>query len=514
MLKKFTLISTLIGLSISTLGGLVPTFADNSGEGYYYAPELAALHTKYAASMAECGEYSSSYEYQSCYDRITSFYREKYGGKFESMYQLDFNGRMIVTGINPTAGTVRFYADETKAFRGESFEFQNLFVFWTDRSVVPTPSWDDDIAWNFVDNLLATGEVLPGYHLLYQGKKDTKDWITINAENRIVHEDKGDAVGDNQFSHIFVLGYDTEGNKHFEKQDYAACIRGGYTEGNECRLQYHYNGRYAEMSYIQTTPTPEDKVLIDLKNAIKEAKAAEAAAREAEAVAREAETAAREARTTADAAEAAAREAETIAREAEAAAREAETIAREAEAAVSEAKSIANETKAAADTAVSTANEALRIARELADSTAKTAKEAAITHQTILKAVEDASRIAEEANQKAANLSDLAKSAAARVESLAANITPGTTKIIERYYETKASTSTNNDATLNNSTSELVTSATLETPPSQTPDSLDSEERVALPLTNNQAEFPWWIIVFVFSGIALILWWCVPARKK
>ena len=47
------------------------------------------------------------------------------------------------------------------------------------------------------------------------------------------------------------------------------------------------------------------------------------------------------------------------------------------------------------------------------------------------------------------------------------------------------------------------------------------ENYVALPMAGRVEnreekanEFPWWLIVFVFSGIALILWWFIPARKK
>lgn len=40
---------------------------------------------------------------------------------------------------------------------------------------------------------------------------------------------------------------------------------------------------------------------------------------------------------------------------------------------------------------------------------------------------------------------------------------------------------------------------------------------IEVPLAANKTEekqFPWWIIVFILSGIALILWWLIPARKR
>ncbi len=43
-----------------------------------------------------------------------------------------------------------------------------------------------------------------------------------------------------------------------------------------------------------------------------------------------------------------------------------------------------------------------------------------------------------------------------------------------------------------------------------------TENYVELPTSGEKEEynFPWWIIVFVFTGIALTLWWFVPSKRR
>ena len=588
MPKKLTILSTIAGVAISTLGGIVPVFAD-TGIGYYSVPELASLHAKYAASMAECGEYSTEPSFEECYDRVTTEYRSEYGGKFESMYQLDFNGRMMVTGINPTAGTLRFYVDETKAYKKPAFEFQNLFVFWADRTVDPTPSWDDDVAWNYVDTLLSTGEKLPGFHLLYQGERGENGWATINNENRVLYDDETPIVWNNQNSHFFVLGYDTNGERHFEKNTLTTCFKSGDAEGNECRLEYYYNGTKAEKRYVESAPTLEDRLIVELKLATKNVKIAEQAALDAENLAidannraLDAEERAREAEERAVTAEAAANEskaeAEVAKQEASSAKTEAELAKQEAEAATAEAelarqeaesaRLAAEEAKAAAEAAKSraleseaSAVEARRIAEdaraaaldaearaleaannaaadsaasreaiELANSAVIKAEEAARLANEIAVRSEESARIAienaekttklaeeliksaseaakayEEAIGKANKLSEIAEETIKRAESISSISSTNTiTKVVERIVEDQ----TTNDKTDDNKL-QLATS-----------DSADSSEKsIELPLVGEpeikeSKEFPWWIIVFAFSGIALIIWWFLPSRKK
>ena len=285
MPKKLTLIPTLITLAISTLSQTVPAFAEQNE--IYYVSDLVPLHTQYADDMAECGAYNRyDSDFIDCYNRITDDYRARYGGKFESMYQLDFNGRMVITGLNPAAGTVRLYIDETKAYRGDPFTFQNLVAFWADSSTDPSPDWDDDVAWDIVDAVLRGEEAPQGVHILYKGVRGEEGWITPNTEYRTTYTPSGDFTKDNNVvNFFFVLGYDTDGVKHIERNYYYECTN-GFTEGNECRYYYTYDGVSAFRNYIETAATPEDTAIIESKNAAKEA--TKAATTEAENVAREA----------------------------------------------------------------------------------------------------------------------------------------------------------------------------------------------------------------------------------
>ena len=163
MPKKSLILLTLVGLSISTLGTVVPSFADSIS--YYDVSDLVPIHQEYAAEMETCGHYNRyDATFINCYNEKTDSYRAKYGGAFESMYQLDYNGRMVVSGINPTAGTIRLYIDETRAFKGEKFTFENLVACWADGQASPSPYWDDDAAWEIADAVLNGGATPQGVH--------------------------------------------------------------------------------------------------------------------------------------------------------------------------------------------------------------------------------------------------------------------------------------------------------------------------------------------------------------
>lgn len=495
MPKKLPIISTLTVLAISTLATTVPTFAEPNET--YSVSDLAPLHAQYANDMAECGAYNRyDSNFMDCYNRITNEYRTRYGGKFESMYQLDYNGRMVITGLNPAAGTVRLYIDETKAYRDNAFTFQNLVAFWADDTANPSPNWDDDAAWAIVDTILAGEETPQGVHILYKGVKDEEGWITPNTEYRTTYTPSGDFTKDNFLAKFFyILGYDTAGNKHLERNEYSGCLE-GFTESNECRLQYTYNGLYASKNYIKTGPTTEDAMLIELKTAIKEAEEAEAAAREAEAAAREATEAANAAIVRAEEAEAAAREAENVANEAATNAREAEAIARAAEA-----------------NADAVAIKAERIAREASEAAKESARIAAEANEVAEAANQKAAQISEASAQKINELSEKIADLNARIAKISSDIKV-TEKVTERVVEKPVKIVTTNTIETKSDSAKSTDEPKLAALPTEENIASTNDEYVEVPDAGKEAEFPWWIIAFVFSGIALILWWCVPARKK
>ena len=260
MSKKITTIAMLAALSVSTLGAGVPTFADTTE--YYYPPELVPIHVEYAEAMAECGTFiKKDNAYKNCYNRITNTFRERYGGLFESMYQLDYNGRMIITGLNPTAGTIRFYLDETRAFKNYPFTFENLVIFWADNTATVSPAWNEPAGWAFVDNYLATGEIPQGYHVLYNGKRGDAGWAPNTEMRATFGEDTTAKALIHNLPHKFihVYGYDTEGNRHLENNYLNTCINDDLAKGGECRLQYIYNGANANPVYINAESADEEK---------------------------------------------------------------------------------------------------------------------------------------------------------------------------------------------------------------------------------------------------------------
>lgn len=499
MSKKITTIAMLAALSVSTLGAGVPTFADTTE--YYYPPELVPIHAEYAEAMAECGTFiKKDNAYKNCYNRITNTFRERYGGLFESMYQLDYNGRMIITGLNPTAGTIRFYFDETRAFKNYPFTFENLVIFWADNTATVSPAWNEPAGWAFVDNYLATGEIPQGYHVLYNGKRGDVGWAPNTEMRATFGEDTTAKALIHNLPHKFihVYGYDTEGNRHLENNYLNACINDDLAKGGECRLQYIYNGANANPVYINAESADEDKLAVNLKNALEAKEEAESRLAEAESRARLAEKAYEEALQRADIAELTISNLQDAVRQAEINLARAEELYGEAEARAVAAESqvslmAESSAKELADvkSAVEDAKNSEKLALESEEKAKKEVEEALREIEKLKKAVEEANKLAEEAKK---NLND----ATIKIEALTKKpITTTVYKTIEK--------------TISNAQAELENTPNLESVSNNQP-----EDYVEVPVLKDKEEhnFPWWIIIFTFSGIALILWWFIPVRKK
>jgi len=562
MPKKFNILSALAVLSISTLGAVVPTFAE--AEEYYYAPELVELHAKYAADMAACGDYSYTNSYLTCYNNITDAYREQYGGLFESMFQLDFNGRMIVTGINPTTNSLRFYIDETRAFTDEAFEFENLVIYWADTSAANSPDWSSEVQWEFSDNYFATGEIPAGFHVLYGGKRGEEGWINANTENRVIYGDDTTLEGlvfRNPNNFIHLTGYDTLGNRHTERNYLSSCMNSDLFDGSECRLQYTYVDQDASPEYIVADPSEEDAMIIALKKAIK-------AKEEAEARLAEIETELNEARSRAEAAEMSymdalerqwdlensimgyqmdleearnnlssaenellavkaeleSTQAELQAHQSELKSAQAELLARESELEATQAEladtqsALANIKMALAGTEAELANirqalnetesravAELEIAQKKVEEAQKNVEETQKNMEEAKKAASSAEKRAEEAKKALEEAQKNAEEAIRRAEELASNQNTVTVyKTIEKLV--KDTSPENNVAEASVSKIDEQNSQTLEK---------TSEDQVEVPLArNDEHNFPWWIVVFAFTGIALVLWWFIPSKRK
>lgn len=62
---------------------------------------------------------------------------------------------------------------------------------------------------------------------------------------------------------------------------------------------------------------------------------------------------------------------------------------------------------------------------------------------------------------------------------------------------------------------EVMTEPILESTPEPAPQTLASSVEVPLSYKpEKEHEFPWWFVVFIFSGIFLILWWFIPLPKR
>ena len=503
MPKKFTILTSLVALSISTLGTIVPTFADTIE--YHYVPELIPIHAEYVEKMAECGTYTEEDDaYKNCYNRVTNTFRKKYGGLFESMYQLDLNGRMIVTGLNPTAGTIRFYLDGTWAFRDYPYTLQNLVIFWADNTAEVSPAWNEIAGWQFVDNYLATGEIPQGYHVLYSGKKGDENWA-LGTEIRAMFSDDTTTEGlVHQLIHKFihVYGYDTDGKRHQENNYLDSCLNEKLFSGGECRLQYTYNGSSASPVYINTDPADEDKTIVELKKALKEKQEAEARLEKALKAKQDAEAKLSEAENMVGYLEKAYQEAQEKIEETELLIANYQNIINEleryylnrVEEVESELTMARNRAEEAESRAITAENRAEEIELEIDTIIEKSNREL----DTTKKALENAQKSLEEARKNAAE-------AMARVEALLSN---PTTITIYKTLEKPAvgSLITSSDAQENPSNNI----------PEATKNENSSENHIEVPVLGDKEEhiFPWWIIIFIFSGIALILWWFVPIRKN
>lgn len=541
MPKKFNILSALAVLSISTLGAVVPTFAE--AEEYYYAPELVELHAKYAADMAACGDYSYTNTYLTCYNNITDAYRGQYGGLFESMFQLDFNGRMIVTGINPTTNSLRFYIDKTRAFTDEAFEFENLVIYWADTSAANSPDWSSEVQWEFSDNYFATGEIPAGFHVLYGGKRGEEGWINANTENRVIYGDDTTLEGlvfRNPNNFIHLTGYDTLGNRHTERNYLSSCMNSDLFDGSECRLQYTYVDQDASPEYIVADPSEEDAMIIALKKAIKAKEEAEARLAEIEAELNEARSRAEAAETSymdalerqwdlensimgyqMDLEEArnnlSSAENELLAVKAELESAQAELQAHQSElesvqAELADTQSALAGTEAelanirqALDETESRAAAELEIAQKKVEEAQKNVEETQKNMEEAKKAASSAEKRAEEAKKALEEAQKNAEEAIRRAEELASNQNTVTVyKTIEKLV--KDTSSENNVAEASVSKIDEQNSQTLEK---------TSEDQVEVPLAgNDEHNFPWWIVVFAFTGIALVLWWFIPSKRK
>ena len=505
MPKKFTILSALAAIGLSTFAPLAPVFAEV--EEHYHTPELAELHAKYAADMAVCGEYVYNNTYLTCYNTITNNYREQYGGLFESMYQLDFNGRMIVTGFNPAAHSLRFYIDETSAFRSQPFEFENLVIYWADDNADGGPNWNSNTQWNFVDNYLATGEIPTGFHVLYGGKKGEKGWFNVNSENYVNYGDDTTAEGflyDSE-SYIILNGYDTSGNRHTERNYLSSCTNHNLLKGNECLLEYTYENQIASPKYVIAEPSGIDATVVALDRAIKAKEEAEARLAEVESRLTEAENRAAAAETAYDqileqlwAMESSVMYYQMMLEEAEAnlarvnqALAESDQALEETSRALDEANQALEETSRALDEA----NQAAISARAEAASLAAQLEEANLE----LSSAKDAVSKAEQEVREARASEEAAKKAKDQMnESVPTTVTIYRTieKVVENNSATSEPTAEKTDVTEKTEKS--------------------TENYVELPTSgeNEEYNFPWWIIVFVFTGIALTLWWFVPSKRR
>ena len=432
MPKKFTILSALAALSISTAGAIVPTFADTTE--IYRVPDVVSLRTPFANDMvSECGTFANTNAYWDCYDAVMARYRSEYGGQFESMYQLNSSGRMLVTGLNPTVGSLRFYLDETNGFQDTAFTFENVVIFWVDDDAINNPAWNEPIGWEFVDSYLETGEIPRGYHVLYSSKRGEDGWATPNAENRVLYDlstnTPEDVAKTNSYGFIHAYGYDTMGNRHLENNYLGSCLNNILVGGNECRLEYTYNGSYISQNYVKGEATGEDVLIVELKNALKakaeaEAALADALARaetaeadyanamdsywELESVIIEYQTTIAETEARLVSAEAALREAEVAAAVAREAAVAAENRASEAESRANSAENRASEAESRADVAETrarlveeSANAEIAAARETVERARFSIEEARISEQTAIEAKEQAENLAKQALKEA-----------------------------------------------------------------------------------------------------------------
>ena len=254
----------------------------------------------------------------------------------------------------------------------DAFELQNFTIFWADNTISPAIGNNSDLIWQYADQILSTGSAGDGIHVLYNSQEGNADWLTGNAENRIVYDISGDIIANNPNQRIYFAGYDTSGAKHHRTNSFYQCVENGWDGSGECQLNYYVENNGYTSLYVTAESTAEDAVLIETRE--KEAALRQALA-EATAAATEANAAATEAR-------------EYIA-ELQAALEAANNAIEVATSAAASATEEANAARQARDEALAAAN----ITRDEATAAASSALNAA---ESVL-AAEEARAIAEEA---------------------------------------------------------------------------------------------------------------------
>lgn len=94
--------------------------------------------------------------------------------------------------------------------------------------------------------------------------------------------------------------------------------------------------------------------------------------------------------------------------------------------------------------------------------------------------------------------------------------------ISEQVLVSNPSTSTTKEANATAVSTPVISTSTIRVPESKTEVAPDDSSKdlenttVEVPLSakNEEHQFPWWFVVFIFSGITLILWWFVPISRK
>lgn len=532
MPKKFIILSTISALVASSLAGLVPAALAIQhdgpyGSGDYYDPsEFIPMREQYLAELASsCSTPSTNPTYSLCrtsfYDRFTERH-----GTLANVASLmgQSEGAMLVTGFNPTAGTLRFYVDAIGSKLQDPYEYANFYIYWLDDTAEVKVTNDLSLAKSYAEPL-AAGTVPQGVHLLYGSQQGRDDWLaTMGAEHRVVYTDAGDLIDGSQSRQIFLAGYDTSGQLHFGYNGFADCAGNGYSYGAECRSEYYYARSSYAFFYVQTDATAEDLALIqakrlaELEQTIREAEEAARLATEAAAAAAEraqaAEEIAKAAREQAATASSSASEAKSRATEAESRAAEAESHANEAESRATEA----NERAGAAETAAEVVREEAARANAEAEA-AKSAADQANARAAAAESTAASSAAALETilDQLASLASNLA-SARQELADLAARPATSTT-IIQQYTNSTTSTDSRPASVL----ADITTQATeaegvAKTTDSTTTDCPDSES-VTLPVTHDgsgeASSFPWWILAIVLPGFGVLIWWfLLPAHPR
>ena len=381
MPKKYTLISTAMLLA-GTLGQVLPTFAETVTDTgtYYDVPELRAMYDEFIDTVtSSCGVFKNTNSFINCRLTKENQFRNTYGALYESAFKLNYVNKIALTAVNPTAGTLRFYVDYTNTFMEDAFELQNFTIFWADNTISPAIGSNSDLIWHYADQILSTGSAGDGIHVLYNSQKGNTDWLTGNAENRIVYDISGDIIANNPNQRIYFAGYDTSGAKHHRTNSFYQCVENGWDGSGECQLNYYVENNGYTSLYVTAESTAEDAALIETRE--KEAALRQALA-EATAAATEANAAAAEAR-------------EYIA-ELQAALEAANNAIEVATSAAASATEEANAARQARDEALAAAN----IARDeatAAASSALNAAESVLAAEESRLAAEEARAIAEEA---------------------------------------------------------------------------------------------------------------------